>query len=116
MSPLDSPLAACLALLAAWALIGGAGLLRPSSLGFVARVLFPLGAVCGAALAVVAALSIAAPPEQTTLVIGLPDLPVHVRRDALSSVFLFLLGAASAGISLFAAGYFRKGQGTPPGL
>ena len=27
-----------------------------------------------------------------------------------------LLGAASAGISLFAAGYFRSGEGTPPGL
>jgi formate hydrogenlyase subunit 3/multisubunit Na+/H+ antiporter MnhD subunit len=39
-----------------------------------------------------------------------------VRRDALTSVFLFLLGAASAGISIFAAGYFRRGQGTAPGL
>ena len=48
--------------------------------------------------------------------IGLPDLPVHLRRDALSNVFLFLLGAASAGISLFGAGYFRRGEGTPPGL
>jgi formate hydrogenlyase subunit 3/multisubunit Na+/H+ antiporter MnhD subunit len=29
---------------------------------------------------------------------------------------LFLLGAASAGISLFGAGYFRRGEGTLPGL
>ena len=61
-------------------------------------------------------MNLAAPPEQVTLPIGLPDLPMHVRLDALSSVFLFLLGAASAGISMFAAGYFRRGQGTPPGL
>jgi formate hydrogenlyase subunit 3/multisubunit Na+/H+ antiporter MnhD subunit len=27
-----------------------------------------------------------------------------------------VIGAASAGISTFAAGYFRKGEGTPPGL
>ncbi len=27
-----------------------------------------------------------------------------------------MLGAASVGISLFAAGYFRRGEGTPPGL
>jgi hydrogenase-4 component B len=27
-----------------------------------------------------------------------------------------VVGAASAGISAFAAGYFRKGEGTPPGL
>jgi formate hydrogenlyase subunit 3/multisubunit Na+/H+ antiporter MnhD subunit len=60
--------------------------------------------------------SVALPAEQWVLPIGLPDLPVHLRRDALSSVFLFLLGAASAGISLFAAGYFRRGEGTLPGL
>ena len=30
--------------------------------------------------------------------------------------FCCLLGAASAGISVFAAGYFRRGQGTAPGL
>ena len=56
------------------------------------------------------------PTEQATLGIGLPDLPVHLRRDALTSLFLFLLGGASAGISIFAAGYFRRGQGTAPGL
>src|SRR6202041_3688614 len=30
--------------------------------------------------------------------------------------FLILLGATSAGISIFAAGYFRRGEGTAPGL
>jgi formate hydrogenlyase subunit 3/multisubunit Na+/H+ antiporter MnhD subunit len=48
--------------------------------------------------------------------VGLPDLPMHVRRDALTSLFLLLLGAASAGISVFAAGYFRRGEGTAAGL
>ncbi|MEP7244816.1 MAG: hydrogenase 4 subunit B [Gammaproteobacteria bacterium] len=117
MTPLiHSSLHACLALLALWALIGLAGLLRPGSVRFAGRTLFPLGALCGVALAVVAAWSLAAPPEQLTLAIGLPDLPMHVRRDALTSLFLFLLGAVSAGISIFAAGYFRSGHGTPPGL
>jgi formate hydrogenlyase subunit 3/multisubunit Na+/H+ antiporter MnhD subunit len=102
--------------LAFWGLIGLAGLLRPTSLRFVGRTLFPLGALCGLALAVVAALSLAAPAEQATLQIGLPDLPMHVRRDALASLFLFILGAASAGISVFAAGYFRAGRGTAAGL
>src|SRR5690242_2002864 len=41
---------------------------------------------------------------------------MHLRRDALSSIFLFMLGAASAGISVFAAGYFRRGHGTSAGL
>ena len=80
------------------------------------RVLFPLGALAGLCLAAVAVASIALPAEQVVLPIGLPDLPIHLRRDALSNVFLFLLGAASAGISIFGAGYFRAGEGTAPGL
>jgi hydrogenase-4 component B len=113
---IHSPLDACLTLLALWVLIGLAGLLRPTSLIFVGRTLFPLGALCGVALAVVALLSLGAPTERAVLIVGLPDLPMHLRRDALSSFFLFLLGAASAGISVFAAGYFRKGHGTSAGL
>ena len=105
-----------LALLAAWGLIGLAGLVRPGSLFLVRRVLFPLGAIVGVALALVALAGIAAPPAQLTLPIGLPDLPFHVRRDALSDVFLFLLGATSAGVSVFGAGYFRSSPGTAPGL
>jgi hydrogenase-4 component B len=111
-----SPLDACLTLLALWGLIGLAGLLRPTSLRYVGRTLFPLGAVCSLALAVVALSSLAAPTERAVLIVGLPDLPMHLRRDALSSFFLFLLGAASAGISMFAAGYFRRGHGTSAGL
>lgn len=111
-----SPLVACISLLIAWGVIGLFGLLRPSSLNLVRRVLFPLGAIVGLALAVVALTSIAAPTERTILPFGLPDLPFHLRRDALSNVFLFLLGATSAGISLFSAGYFRAGDGTAPGL
>jgi formate hydrogenlyase subunit 3/multisubunit Na+/H+ antiporter MnhD subunit len=86
------------------------------SLGFVARTLFPLGALCGVALAVVAGAALATAPDQLITQIGLPDLPMHFRRDALASVFLVLLGATSAGISVFAAGYFRRGHGAPPGL
>jgi hydrogenase-4 component B len=114
--PFASPLSLCLVLLTAWGVIGLAGLVRPMSLAFAGRTLFPLGALCGLALAVVAAMSLAAPSEQIVLAIGLPDLPFHLRRDALTSVFLFLLGAASAGISIFSAGYFRSGEGSPPGL
>ena len=117
MTPaLHSPLNACLTLLALWGLIGLAGLLRPTSLIFVGRTLFPLGALCGVALAAVALASLSVAPEHAILVVGLPDLPVHLRRDALSSLFLFLLGAASAGVSVFAAGYFRRGHGTSAGL
>jgi len=111
-----TPLTVCLLLLGAWCVVGVAGLARPMSIGFVGRTLFPLGALCGAALAAVAVAGLDLPAEQLTLPVGLPDLPVHLRLDALSRVFLLLLGAASAGISIFAAGYFRKGEGTAPGL
>src|SRR5258708_5796805 len=97
-------------------MVGLAGLVRPLSIAFVGRTLFPLGSLFGAALAIVAAVSLDHPAEQLVLPIGLPDLPVHLRLDGLSSVFLILLGAASAGISVFAAGYFRQGEGTAPGL
>jgi hydrogenase-4 component B len=116
MPPVDSPLAACLALLAGWALVGVAGLLRPASITFVGRVLFPLGAVLGLGLAIVALSALGGPVERATLAVGLPDLPMHVRLDPLSCVFLALLGGASVGVSLFASGYFRKGEGTAPGL
>ncbi|HQR77316.1 MAG TPA: hydrogenase 4 subunit B [Burkholderiaceae bacterium] len=112
----ESPLSACLVLLALWLAIGFCGVLRQHSFRLVARVLFPLSALVSAALAVVAGLGLGKPAESGTLLIGLPDLPFHARLDALSCAFLFLLGAASTGISVFAAGYFRKGQGTAPGL
>lgn len=112
----NSPLTQCLLLLTAWCVIGIAGLARPRSVAIAGRTLFPVGALCGAALAVVAATSIGQPIEELVLPIGLPDLPVHLRIDELSRVFLILLGAASVGISVFAAGYFRQGEGAAPGL
>src|SRR6202451_3284208 len=111
-----SPLTLCGLLLTAWCAVGLAGMVRPLSLAFVGRTLFPLGALVGIALAVVAATSLGHVTEQHVLPIGLPDLPVHLRLDGLSGVFLVLLGGASAGISIFAAGYFRQGEGTAPGL
>lgn len=97
--------------------MGAAGLLRPASVRFAGRTLFPVGALLGAALAAVAASSlVSGATERLTLPIGLPDLPFHLRLDALASSFLLLLGAASAGVSLFAGGYFREGEGTAPGL
>ena len=116
---LSSPLALCALLLGAWAVVGLAALLRPASIAFATRALYPLGALCGAALACVAAATLvapAAPAARLVLPIGLPDLPVHLRLDGLASLFLFLLGIAATGISIFAAGYFRRPDGTPPGL
>ncbi len=112
-----SPLAAILALLAAWLAIGVAGLAHPRSIGYAGRTLFVLGALVGTALTAVAVGSlVSGVTERLVLPIGLPDLPFHLRLDALSSVFLALLGATATGVSLFSAGYFRQGEGVAPGL
>ncbi|MGH8220663.1 MAG: hydrogenase 4 subunit B [Steroidobacteraceae bacterium] len=113
----SSPLCGCLTLLVGWVVLGAAGLLRPRSIRLAGRVLFTLGALIGAALGALAAWSLASGvTEQMILPFGLPDLPFHLRLDALASSFLLLLGTASAGISLYSAGYFREGEGAAPGL
>ncbi|MHB1021246.1 MAG: hydrogenase 4 subunit B [Acidobacteriaceae bacterium] len=107
-----------LVLVGVWMVLGLVGMLRPHSLRLVAHVLFPLGAfVClGIALLSGAFLATGHAPEVLVLPLGLPNLPFHVRLDALSGFFLLLLGLAGAGISTFAAGYFRLGKGTAPAL
>ncbi|HET9337982.1 MAG TPA: hydrogenase 4 subunit B [Casimicrobiaceae bacterium] len=105
-----------LAAIAAWLAIGVLGLVALRRLRIVSRVLFPAGAAVGVALAIVAFRAIGAEQDATTLPLGLPDLPFHVRVDALSAFFLVLLGAAGAAISWFSSGYFRSSEGTPPGL
>ena len=110
--PIDWILAAVALLLA----VGVGGLARPASLFLVARVLFPLGAAFSLLIAIAALAALFSVPQVAVLPLGLPGLPFHLRLDALSAFFLFLFGGATAGISIFASGYFRKGEGTPPGL
>ncbi len=99
-----------------WLGIGVAGVIALRQFGFVARVLFPLGGMCCLALAWAALQMIGSTPEIAVLPLGLPQLPFHLRLDSLAAFFLLVIGAVGAGISIFAAGYFRKGAGTPPGL
>jgi hydrogenase-4 component B len=100
----------------AWLVIGLAGLVAPRSLPFISRLLFPIGALIAFAVGIVALGCLGQRAETAVLAIGLPDLPFHLRLDNLNAVFALLLGFASAGISIYAAGYFRKGEGTAPGL
>ena len=110
-----SPLTLIIVAIAAWLSIGALGLVRPRDLRVV-RNLFPLGAAVGVLLAGVAFAALGAAPQSTVLPLGLPEIPFHLRVDALSAFFLLLLGSAGAAISLFSAGYFRAGEGTAPGL
>lgn len=105
-----------LAVAGAWLAIGVLGLFALRRLAFVARVLFPAGAALAVALSAIALSAIGSAPQSAVLPIGLPQLPFHFRLDSLSAFFLMVIGGATAGVSVFAAGYFRKGEGTPPGL
>lgn len=94
-----------------WLLLGIAALRGGSDRAGQAGLIFPAGALGGLALAVIGFLGLGAPAETAVLALGLPDLPFHLRLDALSAFFLLLLGAASAGVSLHAGGYFQRGGG-----
>jgi formate hydrogenlyase subunit 3/multisubunit Na+/H+ antiporter MnhD subunit len=105
-----------LLLLAAWLAVGVAGLFALRRLALVSQVLFPLGGAIGLCLFGVGMAAVLGRPEVAVLAIGLPTLPFHLRLDSLSAFFVMVIGATSAGVSAFAAGYFRRGEGTPPGL
>ena len=110
------PIDFILIVIAGWLLIGACGLLVIKKTAFVAWVLFPLGALLGIVMGITGLAGAFGVPQTAVLPIGLPELPFHLRLDALSSYFLFVFGIVSTGVSIFSAGYFRKGEGTPPGL
>lgn len=99
-----------------WLLIGVLGVFALRRFRLVAVVLFPAGGLFALLLLGVGLSAAFSVPEVAVLPIGLPQLPFHLRLDSLSAFFLIVIGGASAGVSAFAAGYFRQGEGTPPGL
>ena len=104
---IETPLTGALAVAAGWLSIAVLSLIPAGNAFFARRVAFPLGALAGLALAAFGLQAIWVQPEQLTLPLGLPDLPFHLRIDGLSGFFLLLLGSVSAGITFYAAGFFR---------
>src|SRR5688572_18441781 len=111
------PVEVAVALSAIWLGLGGVSIAATRSVHAITRVIFPAGAAVSFLLALTGLWAIGAPPTALVLPAGLPDLPFHVRLDALSGFFLLLLGGVSCGISLFSCGYFRHaGHGTQIGV
>jgi len=108
MGVLSSPLAGSLLVAGVWLVVAVAGLIPAGNAAFARRFAFPLGAAAGVALAAWGLQAMWLPPQTMTLPLGLPDLPFHLRVDPLAGFFLMLLGSVSAGISVYAAGYFRE--------
>jgi formate hydrogenlyase subunit 3/multisubunit Na+/H+ antiporter MnhD subunit len=94
-----------------WLALGSIGLAVRLPRGLHARLIFTASALGALLLAVTGFAGLGAAPQAMVLPLGLPDLPFHVRLDALSAFFVLLLGAAAVGTSLFSAGYFEKGGG-----
>ena len=105
------PIDAAVTLSVAWIALGVIGLAFARAPRVITGVLFPAGALISLALAATGLWAINAPPSAAILPAGLPELPFHVRVDALSGFFLLLLGGVSFGIALFSAGYFRGTAG-----
>ena len=103
------PIDVALGVVVAWLMLGIAGLVLQDT-RIITQYIFPAGAIGSLAL-VLAGLGGLSESSVAILPLGLPDLPFHLRMDALSSFFLLLLGGASIGISLFSAGYFRDMTG-----
>ena len=109
------PLSAVLVAIAGWLALGLVGMVVRHHGARVGQVLFPISAVVSLIMAAAGFSGLGAEPQVLVLPLGLPGLPFHIRLDALSSFFLMLIGAASAGISIYSAGYFRQGDGISPG-
>ena len=103
------PIDVALGVVMAWLVLGIAGLLLQNT-RIITHCIFPLGAL-GSFILALAGLGGLTETSVAILPLGLPDLPFHLRMDALSSFFLLLLGSSSVGISLFSVGYFRKMAG-----
>jgi hydrogenase-4 component B len=103
-----APLSGSLLVAVAWLAIAALGLVPAGNAFFARRLAFPLGALAGVALAAFGLQAVWLPAQSLTLPLGLPDLPFHLRIDALAGFFLMLLGSVSAGISVYSAGYFRE--------
>jgi hypothetical protein len=79
-----------------WVVLGIAGLGLTRAPRLITAVLYPAGALVSLALALTGLWAMGAPASAAILPAGLPDLPFHVRVDALSGFFLLLLGAVAA--------------------
>jgi formate hydrogenlyase subunit 3/multisubunit Na+/H+ antiporter MnhD subunit len=96
-----------------WLALAAAALAGRRQAARITRWILPLGALGGLLMAGIGASALTLPPSAFILPIGLPDLPFHLRLDALSGFFLLLLGVASFGVTLHAAGYFRALAAAP---
>jgi len=89
------PIEAAVTLSVIWIGLGVVGLAFMRAPRLITHAVFPAGALVALLLAATGLWAISAPPSAAILPAGLPDLPFHVRIDALSGFFLLLLGGVA---------------------
>ncbi len=99
-----------------WMGLGFIALLMQGSRALLCNLVFPLGALGALFIAGVGVAGLLSPASTIVLPIGLPDLPFHLRLDALSAFFMVLLGGAAFGVTIYASGYFRSMAAGPLAL
>ncbi len=99
-----------------WMLLGLVGLVLQNAPRYITTIIFPVGAIASLAVAASGLWVLGDVANVAVLPLGLPDLPFHLRLDALSGFFLILLGIASCGVSIYSSGYFRHMDGKTLGL
>ncbi len=108
--PSWQPVDAAVVLAVLWIVLGVIALACARAARSISHEIFALSALIALLLGFTGMWAMAVPASSAILPAGLPNLPFHVRVDALSGFFLLLLGGVSTGISLFAAGYFRGNE------
>jgi formate hydrogenlyase subunit 3/multisubunit Na+/H+ antiporter MnhD subunit len=98
-----------------WLCLGFSALFLQRTRALLGLIL-PLGALGALFMAGVGLAGLSGATSAILLPIGLPELPFHLRLDALSGFFLTLLGGAAFGITIYASGYFKSLEAAPLAL
>lgn len=104
-----SPIALTLGTVVVWLVLGLAAIALQHRPQLLLRGIFPLTALGGLALMAAGWWGMQDDPSVLVLPLGLPDLPFHLRLDALSGFFLVLLGSVAFAASIYSSGYFSNG-------
>ena len=91
-----------------WLALGFVALLLQGSQWLRSGLVFSFGAFGALGIAGVGVAGLMSPASSMILPIGLPELPFHLRLDALSAFFMVLLGSAAFGVTVYASGYFKS--------
>ncbi|MGV0950887.1 MAG: hydrogenase 4 subunit B, partial [Azonexus sp.] len=91
-----------------WLALGFGALLLQGSQRLRSGLVFSFGALGALGIAGVGVAGLMSPASTMILPVGLPELPFHLRLDALSAFFMVLLGSAAFGVTVYASGYFKS--------